>query len=259
MILRSFLAAALGAAASAAPAAAICPPEDAQLLLHACNGGFTVAGALLPEDAGLMETALEHRLVVTGVYTSAERRAGGLPMPVGLFVRAGEVVSRQFARMDGILVIGGDGQPQVFHRARVRLAGRRFDLTVAAQRAAFLERAAALGLTVMQTHLLIVDGRVDVTPTPDAPRFIRRLLFVDAEGRAGLWQSAAALTLHDAAAELLAAQGARMALNLDMGSYDFCLRQQPGDGPVEGARCGLISWLDAGKLSNLLVFDLTGR
>jgi hypothetical protein len=43
-----------------------------------------------------------------------------------------------------------------------------------------------------------------------------------------------------------------MALNLDMGSYDYCQRAQ--DGAVSG--CGGLDRDDTGKLSNLLVLTL---
>lgn len=256
---RTILAAALVAAVAFHAPAAECPPEDAFLLLHECNGPFTTAAALLPEDAALMTEARGPRLVVTGVYTSTERREEGVPLPVGLFIRAGEIVNRQFGRMDGILLVTPEGRLSLHHRARVTIGRTRYNLTAPARRNAFLAAASEAGLSVLQSHLLIVDGRVDVAQSDDAPRFRRRLLFVDRDGRAGLWQSAGAVTLHDAAMELSQTLGPAMALNLDMGSYDLCLRQEVGDGPREGADCGRISWFDAGKLSNLLIFDLSGR
>ncbi len=119
------------------------------------------------------------------------------------------------------------------------------------QRRAYVAEASAHGLSVLQSHLLIVDGRVDVRPQEDAPVFIRRMLFIDDEGF-GLYQTRWPKSLHDAAQQLAEALAPRMALNLDMGSYDYCLRAE--DGADTG--CGGLDRDDTGKLSNLLVLTL---
>lgn len=233
-----------------------CPEPGDRLLVIDCEGAVSASALLLPEDAAALGEAPGPRVVITGAYTSAESRDDGLPLPVGLFVRGGEIVSRLFAPMDGVLLIDAEGGLSLHHRERVEFGGESFDLNDTDARHVFLHRAAGAGLSVMQSHLLIVDGELDVRPVEDAPRFRRRLLFVDAEGRAGIWQSGAALTLHDAAALLAEAHAPEMALNLDMGSYDLCLRLEAGAAPEEGTSCGLIGWNEAAKLSNLLVFDL---
>ena len=236
----------------AAPAAA-CPAPSDTLLFHSCWGRGRLAVALLPEDLPLPEAApLGHRLVVTGAYTARDSRGDGLAKPVGLFVHRGAVINPNLGRMDGVLLVDpADGAPELHHRERLALGGRDYDLTVLDQRRAFLAEAAVHGLSVLQSHLLIVDGRVDVRPREDAPGFIRRLLFVDAEGF-GLYQTRWPETLHDAARQLASALAPRMALNLDMGSYDYCQRAEEG---VEDG-CGRLERDDTGKLSNLLVLTL---
>ena len=132
---------------------------------------------------------------------------------------------------------------------RVPLDGQRYDLTEPPARAAFTRAAAAAGLSVLQSHLLIVDGALDIRPRADAPMFVRRILFADAHGF-GLWQSRWPMTLHGAAEKLALSLAPRMALNLDMGSFDYCWRIEE----ARHTRCGFLARTDTAKLSNLLIF-----
>jgi hypothetical protein len=243
---------ALLATLAAAPAAA-CPPPSDKLLFHSCWGQGRLAVFLLPEDLPVPEAAAEgRRLVVTGTYTARDSRGDGLPKPVGLFVHGGAVINPNLGRMDGVLLVDpANGQPELQHRARLPLGGRDYDLTALDQRRAFLAEASAHGLSVLQSHLLIVDGRVDVRPQEDAPVFIRRVLFTDDEGF-GIYQTRWPKSLHDAARQLAEALAPRMALNLDMGSYDYCQRAE--DGAEDG--CSGLDRDDTGKLSNLLVLTV---
>jgi len=235
--------------------AGACPEPNANLLFHSCWAGRAHARLLLlPEElplpgAGGLPDGL--RVTVTGAYTGTERRAGGAPNPVGLFVNEGHVVNRNLGRMDGVLIIDpADGEPRLHHREHVRMGEHAYNLTELAQRRAFLGRAADLGLSVMQSHLLVVDGRVDVRPQEGAPVFLRRMLFTDALGF-GLYQTRWPVTLHDAAQDIVSALAPDMVLNLDMGSFDFCRRVEAG---LE-ASCGSLRLEDIGKLSNLLVLS----
>jgi len=232
----------------AAPAAA-CPLPSDKLLFHSCWGQGRLAVVLLPEDLPLPEAAPQgRRLVVTGAYTARESRGDGLAKPVGLFVHDGAVINPNLGRMDGMLVVDpADGAPELHHRERVALDGRDYDLTVLGQRRAFVTEASAHGLSVLQSHLLIVDGRIDVRQQDDAPAYVRRMLFVDEAGF-GLYQTRWPVTLHEAARRLGQALAPRMALNLDMGSYDYCQRAEGG----AEASCGRLDRDDTGKLSNLL-------
>jgi len=55
-----------------------------------------------------------------------------------------------------------------------------------AQRRAFVARAKQLGLSAIQSHLLITDGALDVRNVSGAPRFRRRILFSYADGSYGI-------------------------------------------------------------------------
>jgi len=192
------------------------------------------------------------RLTVTGAYTARENRDGGLPKPVGMFVHGGVIANPNLGRMDGVLLVDpATGVPELHHRGRLRLGGRVFDLRALDQRRAFLAEAVARGLSVLQSHLLIVDGQVDVHAQDDAPVFVRRMFFTDEIGF-GIYQTTWPITLRDAASQLADALAPRMALNLDMGSYNYCQRLEAG---VE-SNCGSLDRRETGKLSNLLLLTI---
>ena len=218
-------------------------PDDEGLLYFSCAPEAKLL--LLPEDAGAPDPATD-ALTVTGAYTATDRRDGGRPKPVGLMERGGEIVSREYVRFDGVLTIS-DGRPSLHYRRRVALGGRIWDLEQSGDRAGFLGVAAAMKAAVMQSHLLIIDGALDTAPIADAPVFRRRILFQMANGAVGVWDSGGSvLTLHEAASEVHQRFAPDMALNLDMGSYDFCQR---------GADlCGALTYAGTGKLSNMLRF-----
>jgi hypothetical protein len=249
-MIRRLAALILAAALSARAEAATCPEPSPELLFHSCWAGGRAAIMLLPEDLPVPPPpATGRRLVVTGAYTGKDSRTQGVPNPVGLFVHGGAVVNPDMARMDGVLVVAPDDHGvQLNHRAAARLEGEVYDLTDLASRRGFLASAASQGASVLQSHLVVVGGLVDVRPQEGAPLFVRRLLFTDAAGF-GLFQTRTPETLHDAAALLVERLGARMALNLDMGSYDYCLSAVDG---VERT-CGFLAREETSKLSNLLV------
>lgn len=214
---------------SASPALACTAPgvlffdEDPQAALH-----------ILPDDLDRLE--LSEGVTVTAAYTGTETRENGGHLPVGFIMREGEVISGNGGRMDGALVIDADGSATITRRDRLgldSLVGRR----------AYAEVAATTGQSVLQSHLLITDGELDLRAVEDAPRFVRRILFQSADGL-GLWQSDGALTLYDAARQIEETCVPDMALNLDMGSYDFCF--------TGGDNCGLLRAGDLSRLSNLL-------
>ncbi len=232
-----------------ASSAAACPPASETLLLHSCHAPLAPRLLLLPEASppGPESGSL---WAMTGAYTATDPRAGGARKPVGLFVWGGRVVNPNLARMDGVLTVDPAGRLQIQHRKRARLGGPHQDLTDPATRARFAAEAARTGVSVAQSHLLIVDGRVDVRPRADAPRVRRRILFTDGAGF-GVWQSPGPMTLHEASVALAAAHAPRMALNLDMGGHDYCWRWEAG----RTHRCGLLERADPAHLSNLLVFQ----
>ena len=241
-----------GLALLAAPAMA-CPEPSEELIFHSCWGDARADLVLLPEDQPLPDPPEQGlRLIVTGAYTGRDARAPGRPAPVGLYMSDGRLVNRNMSRMDGLLIVDPDAGTLTLHdRGAVPREADTLNLRQVEPRREFVDHAAAAGLDVLQSHLLVIDGESDVTDVPDAPRFRRRILFTDDHGF-GLFETAGAVTLYAAAARLEQAVAPDMALNLDMGSYDFCLRQEDG---VERL-CGLLDRGQIGKLSNLLMLTL---
>ena len=244
-MIRFFFAAALIAAsvhAEAAGVSALCAKAAPDLIYASCRNPSSRAGLiLLPEDQGATPA---DALDLTAAYTATDKREGGAPKPVGLFVRAGDVVSREYVRFDGVLTIL-QGQPKLHYRRQIRFGGDRFDLEKPEDRQRFLKDAATGGADVLQSHLLIIEGAVDTAPVAGAPRFRRRILFETFAGEIGIFDSSPRpLTLHEAAEEVALRFAPRMALNLDMGSYDFCRRGE--------TLCGALAPDETSKLSNLI-------
>jgi hypothetical protein len=232
-----------------------CPTKGGNLLFHSCWGETTAELVLLPEDAERVSATDPERsaLVVTGAYTGKDTRAGGAHNPVGLFIDGGVVVNPNLARMDGIVLIDPEhGAVSIQARSTVGLGEAQYDLTEPETRRAFARQASTRGFSVFQSHLLITNGALDVRPSEDAPVAVRRMLFTDELGW-GLWQPPGAMTLYDAAALFEAEYGPVMALNLDMGSYDYCVAYTG----TTARNCGVIGAADTGKLSNLLRVSYT--
>ncbi len=224
---------------------AICDADDPTLIWTDCAGNQRASLLLLPEDAGITPA---DALDVTGVYTATDKRDGGRPKPVGLFIRRGEVISREYVRFDGLVLIDAQGRLTLGYRRQMAFGERSYDLDDPADRTGFLDAVAAVGGSLGQSHLLIIDGRVDAAPVDDAPRFRRRILMQAPDGTLAIFDSGArALTLAEAAEEVAGKFAPAMALNLDMGSYDFCRRGTE--------LCGMLSYGQTGKLSNLLRFQ----
>lgn len=227
--------------------------SDAEtLFLEPSPGAATARLLFLPEDRARLDadaTDGEARITVTGAYSS-----GDAFRPEGFTIRAGDPTRPYPQGWDGLLTIDALGRARIHNIADVEIDGRRFDLRDSAARDAFVALAESDGLSAVQSHLLITDGRLDVRPAENGRRFRRRILFQLADGRIGLFDTRPdALTLYEAALAVEAAHGPVMALNLDMGAYDFCeLRTTDGR-----ENCGLLTRTGVDdRLTNLLELSL---
>lgn len=246
--------AALGLAAPLAAAGGASPPSGEGVLAAACPGPGALELLLMPEQAAALDDPAP-ALTVTGAYTATDKRDAEKPKPVGLFLHRGQSVSLEYGRMDGLLVIEADGRARIDAVSTAHVGDRVHDLTDSDDRRAFVAEARGARASAIQSHLLIRDGELDLRAVEDAPVAIRRILFQARDGAMAIWQSGSrALTLHEAASELVRLHAPAMAMNLDMGSYDFCERTGAPAGGGAGASysCGFLDRKGAERLSNLI-------
>lgn len=217
-------------------------PYSPSILLHSCKGDISVRLRVLPDEGA---DKVEHLLTVAGTYSSGDRF--GIE---GLVIKSGKSISRRYQNWDGVLIIDPNGSPALYHAKNVTVDGENFNLKDQPLRDAFVTKAKAAGVTVLQSHLLITDGVLDLKDVDGAPRFKRRLLVTLKDGSFAIWETAQAETLYDAAHQLQEELAPIMALNLDMGAYDYCV-----SGP-QGAQkdCGGLL-VSKDKLTNLLEFS----
>lgn len=237
----------------ATPATARGCGDDIPGVLFAGCAGETIAELALVKEGGVQvpddqppgePLAPRQRVTITAAYTSGEKRE-----PEGLFIIRGEALDPYPQGWDGVALIDGQGQLSLHHAERIDVGNERYDLRRKSSRRAFAQIARLRGWSAFQSHMLIIDGKVDTRPRENAPRFARRLLYMLADGSIGLFETPA-LTLHDAAVAIANALSPVMALNLDMGSYDYCRLE--GD-TVQN--CGTLAKAQTGKLSNLLILS----
>jgi len=231
-------------AALAVPVAALDTPScptSTDMLVQSCDQPVSVNLRVLPDE---ITQSPDHLLTVAGTYSSGDRF--GIE---GLVIKDGVQISRRYQNWDGVLIIGADGVPAIYRSDDVMLDNIQYNLKDPVSRSTFITKALNSRLTVLQSHLLISDGQLDLKDVPDAPKFKRRLFVTLPDGNFGIWQTEISETLYDAAVQLQTDVAPTMALNLDMGAYDFCQK-----GPV-GAQsdCGRLL-VSRDKLTNVLEF-----
>ncbi|MEM0977571.1 MAG: hypothetical protein AAGJ34_08560 [Pseudomonadota bacterium] len=211
--------------------------QNPNILISNCDASLRV-GLISPTD--LTETDAPD-LAVTGTYSSADRI--GIE---GLAVLNGEVKSRRLQGWDGVLIVDRLGNPTVYNARNVAFGGQRFNIKDADDAQRLLEITTDQGASLIQSHLLISDGVLDLRNVSNAPVFYRRLFYMRHNGEFGVWQPDERLTLYDAAVRLQDELQPKMAINLDMGAYDFCQTK-------DGTDCGRLA-VPLDRLTNLLVF-----
>ena len=138
-----------------------------------------------------------------------------------LAIGQGNIVSKRFQGWDGLLVVSKNGDPQIFQTENVVVDGQSFNLKKQPDRANFIDLSQKNDMSVIQSHLLIANGALDLSDVENAPRFVRRMFFQDAGGW-GLYETKTALTLYEAAIQIQQDLNPSMVLNLDMGAYNYC-------------------------------------
>ncbi|MBX2856634.1 MAG: hypothetical protein KTR21_16725 [Rhodobacteraceae bacterium] len=223
------------------------PPPAGVLFQETQPGSAEISILFLPDELDQLPptSGAPTRVVATGAYTSGDRFA-----PEGFVIRSGDATHPYPQGWDGLLLTWPDGGAMISDVSDTKLDGTVYNLRDRESRQAFLERAEDLRLSALQSHLLIRNGELDLRPSENAPTFRRRMLFQMEDGRIGVYDTSPRLvTLYEAAAELLDSIGPEMALNLDMGAYDFCEQAWSG----RFSRCGLLDRDGLSKLTNLIV------
>lgn len=197
---------------------------EAGTVLFECEIGACNSAIIDPKSG---QAQGNHSLRVTGTYTNSDHSN-----IVGIAVIEGKILNQNRQKWDGVFLIS-QGQGRIMHRQAVAVDGAVFNLDT--DREAFLSLAKAKNLSIIQSHLLINAGKVDVRNQARQPRFIRRMLYQMPNGDLGIYQTENAVTLYDAAMEIAKDIAPLMALNLDMGSFDYCVLRTG----IEKTICGV--------------------
>lgn len=195
-----------------------CPARASASLFHSCDIRATVDLQFLPLD---LERQSGDILSVTGTYSSADRFG-----VEGLAFDGETLISARFQGWDGILLVSPDGSPKLYHAANIDFLGKTYNLKRGPDRRDFIAQAQSAGWSMIQSHLLITDGILDVREVDNARRFVRRLFFTDSAGW-GVYETQGTMTLYDAAVEIQEKLNPDMVMNLDMGAYNYCQMATP--------------------------------
>ena len=219
-----------------------CPARAQVSLFHSCEISAAVDLQFHPLK---FEHASTDILSVTGAYSSADRFG-----VEGLAIDGERLVSSRFQGWDGFLLVSPSGDPAIYSAVKIRLGDRSFDLKRQPDRRDFVTQARGEGYSLIQSHLLIVDGALDVRQVENARRFVRRMFFTDSAGW-GVYETKSAVTLYDAAVEIQEALNPDMVMNLDMGAYNYCQKNTPTGFDA----CGDL-FTNAENLTNLITIQL---
>ena len=210
-----------------------CETVARDTLFHSCTQPALLDLRTLPDP--LVETPKDI-LRITGTYSS-----GDIYGVEGLAIAGGRVISKRYHPWDGLLVIK-NGNPSLFRANHVRIDGQQWNIKNNSDRASFIKTAQTDGWQVIQSHLLIANGQLDLRDLPKARKFVRRFLFTSTQGW-GIYQTKTAKTLFAAASEIQQNLNPDMVFNLDMGAYDLCMQGQ--------TPCGNL-FVHESKLTNIL-------
>lgn len=185
------------------------------------------------------------RLEMTGTYTSE------FNFPTGLFVVDGQVVNPVLQQWDGLVIVDRTGKLYIKNINFLEYGFRRFDISLSHRDYLdFLKLAEDEKLSIFQTHLLIHEGKIDVSPD-SGRRARRRAIFQDRSQTLFVydsldWQP----TLYEMSELLKQRYSATAAVNLDMGPFGYAARYE------NGKRAEI--YLGKGRnieLSNIIVFN----
>jgi hypothetical protein len=222
-----------------------CEISTENILFYSCNEKAIISLRFHPLE---LSHDADNILSVTGAYSSGDRFG-----VEGLAFDGPRLVSSRFQGWDGIFLVSPDGSPYVFNSKDIDLWRTNFDLTIKKDRKKFIELAQAKNWSMIQSHLLISDGVLDLYEVENARRFVRRMFFTNQSGW-GIYQTKTSLTLFEAANEIKSSINPDMVINLDMGTYNYCQRST-NLGPKA---CGELL-TNSENLTNLITIKLTEK
>lgn len=186
------------------------------------------------------------RLAFTGTYTSPFK------MPVGLAINKGEVVNPALQKWDGLLIIDREGKMYIDNASSLAYNFKNYAIkNKYNDYLTFLKMAQKEQFSVIQSHLLIDDGKVLIEDTENQKKFRRRIVFQTADNGIHIYDSKVEeLTFYEAATRIKDKFKATRAINLDMGTYNYCKFF------ADNVATADLSHLDKGVvLSNLITVD----
>lgn len=187
----------------------------------------------------------ENRLVLSAIYTSP------LAMPVGLNLRNGEVINPAIQKFDGLILIDKDGQISLTHIDHLVYNLKPYHIRTSFEDyKSFLRKARKERLSVLQSHLILNNGDILIQDNAKGRKMRRRILFATSDGGIHIYDSFEKNhSLYDAAKYVKDNYVAQVAINLDMGDFNFCTLNTP-------ERFKNYSQLKPGTvISNLLIID----
>lgn len=190
-----------------------CGAPDESILFYSCNTPANISLKFHPLE---LSHSSDDILSITGAYSSGDRFG-----VEGLAFGGLRLISSRFQSWDGVLLISPNGAPHIFSVRNIKLWEKDFDLTIKSERNSFIKLAQLKGWSMIQSHLLISDGNLDLYNVDNARRFMRRMFFIKKSGW-GVYQTKTASTLYEAASEIKSKHSPDMVINLDMGAYNYC-------------------------------------
>jgi hypothetical protein len=181
----------------------------------------------------------DDKLVITGAYTSSYKR------PVGLFTINGEIINPAIRDWSGLVIIS-NGKVYIENAKNIVLNFRRLNIVDSLDDLrVFIDWVEDNKASVFQSHL-VVNNSLPKASSKNA-KFRRRMIYEDINNDIFIYDSyEKELTLFDAANFLIKEHNAIKAVNLDMGTYNYCNRKLKNG--IEN--CGYLK--DTTILSNVL-------
>jgi len=179
-------------------------------------------------------------LIITGAYTSSYKR------PVGLFSSNGKIINPAIKKWTGILIV--KNKKMYIENARnipiefkiINIIENFNDYLF------FLKWVEKNDISVLQTHMLVDNSKV-VVSNKNNKKFRRRVIYEDINNNIKIYDSEnKKLTLFDLSNILIKNHKAKKAINLDMGTYDYCSYKKDN----KTTNCGYLK--DTNILSNLI-------